>query len=81
MDIQNLVRMANDIGNFFAAEPDRAIAVTGVVDHIRKFWDPRMRRAIISHSNNGGGGLSDISRMAIERLAGDAESLRQTGDG
>ena len=37
MDIDNLVHMANRIGHFFAAMPDRAEALDGVATHIRKF--------------------------------------------
>jgi formate dehydrogenase subunit delta len=69
MDIENLVKMANDIGNFFAADPDHEAAVAGVADHLRKFWDPRMRKAIAAHCREGGLGLSDIAREAIARLA------------
>jgi formate dehydrogenase subunit delta len=48
MNIQRLVRMANDIGNFFKAEPDHAQAVDGVATHIKRFWDPRMRRELLT---------------------------------
>ena len=34
MNIERLVRMANDIGNFFKAEPDHAMAVDGVAQHL-----------------------------------------------
>jgi len=44
MDARKLIRMANDIAAFFAAEPDRKVAVTGVANHIVRFWEPRMRR-------------------------------------
>ena len=46
MSVESLVRMANDIGHFFAAEPKRADAIAGIANHIRRFWDPRMRRQI-----------------------------------
>ena len=39
-----LVYMANQIGKFFASQ-GRDKAVPGIADHIRKFWDPRMRAA------------------------------------
>jgi formate dehydrogenase subunit delta len=81
MDTERLVKMANDIGNFFNAEPDRAAAVEGVADHLHKFWDPRMRQAILAHYREGGIGLSEVSRAAVGRLAREAESTRQTGDG
>ncbi len=81
MDIENLVKMANEIGNFFNSEPDRTAAVRGISDHIRKFWEPRMRRAIILHYNQGGAGLGELALAAIAKLAGESDSLRQVGDG
>lgn len=49
MDAENLVRMANRIGEFFIAMPDRVEAKSGIADHIRKFWDPRMREQLFAH--------------------------------
>ena len=70
MDVHNLVRMANRIGDFFEAMPDRQEALEGIANHIKRFWEPRMRRAILAHLATGGEGLSDIVREAIsERYA------------
>ncbi|HLQ13969.1 MAG TPA: formate dehydrogenase subunit delta [Steroidobacteraceae bacterium] len=68
MSLESLVRMANDIGHFFAAEPKRADAVAGVANHIRRFWDPRMRRQIAAHLAAGGEGLDPLAREAISGL-------------
>ena len=68
MSADRLVQMANDIGHFFAAEPQRADAITGIAGHIQRFWDPRMRRQIIAHLAAGGAGLEDLAREAITRL-------------
>ena len=46
MDVDNLVRMANRIGEFFAAMPDREEAKDGIAQHLRRFWEPRMRRIL-----------------------------------
>jgi formate dehydrogenase subunit delta len=67
MHIERLVYMANQIGKFFAAQGDDA-AVAGIADHLKKFWDPRMRREIIAHVEAGGAGLDPNTRAAIERL-------------
>ncbi|MGE0420606.1 MAG: formate dehydrogenase subunit delta, partial [Acetobacteraceae bacterium] len=40
--------MANQIGRFFAAQKSETM-VPGIEDHIRKFWDPRMRRDLLAH--------------------------------
>ncbi|MED5609665.1 MULTISPECIES: formate dehydrogenase subunit delta [Pseudomonas] len=46
MSIDNLVKMANQIGQYFASEPDRELAVSGVRQHLRSFWTPAMRREL-----------------------------------
>ena len=43
-----LVRMANQIGTFFESMPDRQEALEGVAKHLKKFWDPRMREALLA---------------------------------
>lgn len=40
---EKLVRMANQIATFFHSKP-REEGITGVAEHINKFWEPRMRR-------------------------------------
>lgn len=62
-----LVYMANQIGKFFAGQGPEA-AVSGTAEHIKKFWDPRMRAAIFAHLEAGGAGLDADVRLAIERL-------------
>lgn len=68
MSVERLVTMANDIGNFFAAEPRDEDRVAGVLNHLKRFWDPRMRRQIRAYALNGGAGLSDHVRAAVLRL-------------
>jgi formate dehydrogenase subunit delta len=68
MSIEHLVEMANDIGHFFASEPQRADAIDGIAGHIQRFWDPRMLRHITTHAMNGGEGLDELPREAIARL-------------
>jgi formate dehydrogenase subunit delta len=68
--LEHLVTMANDIANFFRSEPDHAAAVDGVLNHIRRFWDPRMRSKIVAHLTlHGGEGLSELARAAVAKLA------------
>ena len=62
-----LVYMANQIGKFFQSQGhDKEVA--GVADHIRKFWDPRMRKGIFAHLDAGGAGLDPNVREAIASL-------------
>jgi len=67
MSPDKLVYMANQIGKFFASQGTDA-AVAGTAEHIKKFWDPRMRNAIFAHIENGGDGLDPLVRQAIEKL-------------
>jgi formate dehydrogenase subunit delta len=68
MNIGRLVEMANDIGHYFAAEPDRGVAVAGIANHLQRYWDPRMRRAIVAHVQQGGAGLDELARAAVNTL-------------
>jgi len=70
MDIQHLVKMANNIASFFEAEPDAAKGAKSVADHLKNFWDPRMRREIVAHyREKGGAGLDPVARSAVALLA------------
>ena len=71
MSVDRLVQMANDIGHFFAAEPQRADAIAGIAGHIQRFWDPRMRRQIVAHLRSGGEGLEALPRAAVASLISD----------
>jgi formate dehydrogenase subunit delta len=68
MSVERLVQMANDIGHFFAAEPQRSDAIAGIANHIQRFWDPRMRRQILAHLQAGGEGLEELPRAAVASL-------------
>jgi len=64
---EKLVLMANQIArNFEALGHDKAVVATA--EHIRDFWDPRMKAGIVNAD-----GLSDIAGKAVQRvLAGTA---------
>ena len=40
-----------------------------IADHLVKFWDPRMRKAIMAHLAQGGAGLDAAVRNAIASLS------------
>jgi len=66
MHIDNLVHMANRIGEFFQAMPDEDEARREIAQHLRKFWEPRMRRALLEHLDDAGSdGLLPIVRDAV----------------
>ena len=67
MSPDRLVTMANQIGRFFESQGEGE-AVSGTLDHIEKFWGPRMRREIVAYLAGGGEGLAPNVRAAVEQL-------------
>lgn len=65
--VEKLVKMANQIGDFFVAQRAHE-PVAGVVEHLLKFWDPSMRKRIVEHAGRGGEGLDPIALEAVKRL-------------
>ena len=63
--------MANQIGKFFEVQRQDEI-VPGIANYIKKFWDPRMRRAIFAYLDSGGDGLDPPVKQAILLLQADA---------
>jgi formate dehydrogenase subunit delta len=68
MNIERLVTMANDIATFFEVEPDHELAVTSVRDHLKRFWDPVMRRQLKAHLGEGGEGMLPLAKEAVAEL-------------
>ncbi|MGB5133508.1 MAG: formate dehydrogenase subunit delta [Steroidobacteraceae bacterium] len=68
MNTERLVAMANDIAAFFAVEPDQDSAAEQVANHLKKFWEPRMRNEIRRFVEQGGAGLSPLAKRGVERL-------------
>lgn len=66
MKIEHLISMVNRIGQFFAAMPDRTEALEGIVMHVKRSWDPRMRRELLSYLDDQGG--KGIDPVVLEAL-------------
>ena len=66
MPTEPLIKMANQIATFFDAMPDRAQALEGVAQHIRKFWVPRMRQRFLAHVDSGGAGLHPLVLASVQ---------------
>jgi formate dehydrogenase subunit delta len=62
-----MVHKANQISLFFASYP-RDEAVAGVADHLKKFWEPRMRRQLMAYIDAGGAGLHELVAPAVALL-------------
>ena len=72
MNIDHLIKMANEIGYFFEGESSPAQAPRDVANHIKRYWEPRMRREIAAHYARGGAGLTELARQAIGIIAAES---------
>jgi len=68
MHIERLIKMANDVSNFFAADPDKQLAIEGIKNHLARSWEPRMRHSIVAYTKADGAGLSELAKAAIAQL-------------
>jgi formate dehydrogenase subunit delta len=69
MQPERLVSMANQIADYFKYQRDTDVPKE-IANHLRLFWDPRMRRAIIDYvAQTGGDGLEEPSLKAVELLS------------
>jgi formate dehydrogenase subunit delta len=67
MSPDKLAYMANQIGKFFSHQKhDQAVA--SIEDHLRKFWDPRMRSTILAQYDAVKSRLDPLVQQAVERL-------------
>lgn len=66
--IEKLIKMANDISDFFNTETDKELAAAGVKKHLLRAWEPRMRKEIIAYCQQGGAGLNPLALAAIKML-------------
>lgn len=68
MDIHRLIKMANEIGTFFAGAEHHHEAVASTAAHLRNFWDPRMRAQLIEYAHHAEGELTPIVKEAVLTL-------------
>ena len=70
MNIERLASMVNDIAKFFRAEADHRVAIDGISGHIKRYWEPGMRRQIIAYAQSDNHEeLSKLARDGVLRLA------------
>ena len=65
--LDKLVRMANQIGDFYAAMPERE-ATERAASHLRMYWTPKMIREIIAFADQGHPGLNPVAARAVQSL-------------
>ncbi|MEO6117640.1 MAG: formate dehydrogenase subunit delta [Methylotenera sp.] len=66
MQIDHLVSMANQIGDFFKSSPDQEQAKKDIAHHLARFWARSMRQQISRYvQDKNGEGLDVIVRDAV----------------
>jgi len=69
MNIDLLIKMANEIGAFFAGATDADAAARDVANHLKRYWEPRMRAQMLTYyEERAGAGLSDVAKSAVALL-------------
>jgi formate dehydrogenase subunit delta len=67
MDIQRLITMANQIGDFYESYPNQSHAQKDIAEHINKFWALSMRKQIVQYvTEQGGVGMHAQVQNAIK---------------
>ena len=75
--VDRLVAMANQIGDFFSAYPPGQ-REEGVRNHLRHYWDPRMRQALLAHLDaTGGAGLHPHVLAAAQLLRDERQTAQK----
>jgi formate dehydrogenase subunit delta len=77
MNIDLLIKMANQITDFWEGEAGHEVAVKEVATHLRRYWEPRMRAQMITYCHERqGSGLNDIAKAAVGVLAEQAAQAK-----
>ena len=59
MENRDMLRMANQIADFFRSYPHDD-AVKEAANHLNNYWDPRMRKHFFDYLAKGGEGLDPL---------------------
>jgi formate dehydrogenase subunit delta len=66
-ELRDIKRMANQIATAFQAYPEEQ-AVKETANHIKSFWDPRMRKQLAEIIAKDEAALNPIARAAGRKL-------------
>lgn len=81
-NIDGLIKKANRIGAFFEAMPNRDEGIEGIVDHLQKFWEPRMRTAMLgflAQHPDGQSTEAQLSPIVLHAIQSHRERLTPAG--
>jgi len=78
MNTDLMIKMLNEISAFFAGEDDREQAARDIQNHVRRYWEPRMRAQLLEYfEQRQGAGLSELALKAVALLAEEAHLPHQ----
>ncbi len=69
MNVDKLVKMANQIAANSDYGPDQGKLAAVVADHLTRFWTPAMRAAIVQSNQQSQAALAPLAARAVELLA------------
>lgn len=79
MNATQLIKMAHQIGAFFASQPDPGQARTDFALHLKRQWDPQIRKALFAHLDaTAGEGLNPFVLSALNGLREQIEPQAHT---
>lgn len=71
MNIDYLIKMANQIGDFFESQPDEAEAQLAFAKHLKNGWEPRMRATLLAHIDAAeSAGLNEFVKRSVSAHRG-----------
>lgn len=66
MSTANLIKMANQIAQYFATEPDQQQAALDVRNHMKMYWTPGMRKELLAwQTEHQGADLHPLVQSAV----------------
>ncbi len=80
MNIDLLIKMTNEISEFFAGTADQPQAAAAVANHLRRYWEPRMRAQMLKYyEERNGAGLSELAKSGVAILYAAAHAAPAAG--
>ena len=68
VNAEKLVKMAEQIIANMNYTDDKAVVVAKVADHLNRFWDPRMKKALRDHAAENGDEFQPLLQEVIHLL-------------
>ncbi|CAI8875398.1 formate dehydrogenase subunit delta [Pseudomonas sp. IT-P253] len=75
MSTDNLIKMVNQIAQYFASEPDQQQAVLGVRNHLKLYWTPGMRKELLAWQTEHPEDLHPLAQAAVSGAGWEAALL------